>query len=298
MAEGIVFNIQRFSIYDGPGARTAVFFKGCNLSCKWCHNPESIKMVPELAFYPDKCIGCGKCFEVCPQKAHITDKNSSHIINRTLCSSCMKCADTCYAEALVKTGEIMTTDELFEALKTDVLYYERSGGGVTFTGGECMQQIDFLAEILGRLHAAGINTAVDTAGNQPWEKFERIINDTDIFLYDIKAASSAVHKQLTGVTNELIISNLKTLYERGKRIWVRIPYIPGFNDKEMPGITEILSEIRVERVEIMPYHRLGEGKYKAFGRENCTLNTRIPEAKEIDEIVSMLRQKNIPAFKA
>ena len=244
---GMIFNIQRFSIYDGPGARTTVFFKGCNLRCKWCHNPESIPSKPQLEFYPDRCIGCGKCLEVCPTGAQGVDAEGAHVIDREACVNCMKCVDTCYAEALVAVGQRISAEELMEAVMTDVPYYQRSGGGVTFTGGECMVQHDFLKEMLRRLKAEGIHTAVDTAG---------------------------------------------------KRIWIRIPYIPGCNDKEMPAIAALLEGLPVERVEVMPYHRLGEGKYAALGLENTGPICAIPTDAEIERVVEMLKQRNLPAYRS
>jgi pyruvate formate lyase activating enzyme len=193
LSQGIVFNIQRFSIYDGPGARTSVFFKGCNLHCRWCHNPESIPAHPVLEYYAERCISCGRCFAACPVHAHTFDENGKHIVDRNLCTNCLRCVDTCFAEALIGVGQAMTADELVDAVMTDMPYYERSGGGVTFTGGECMLQHEFLLEVLKKLKARGVNNAVDTAGNVPWEWFEDILPFTDLFLYDIKAADSQVH---------------------------------------------------------------------------------------------------------
>ena len=298
MTSGMIFNIQRFSIYDGPGARTTVFFKGCNLKCKWCHNPESIPAQQLLEFYPEKCIGCGKCLQVCPNAAHKLDPNGQHMIDRSLCRRCMLCTDTCFAEALICVGETVTSENVIHACLADREYYKGSGGGVTCSGGECMQQIDFLAEILKGLHEKGIHTAVDTAGHQPWEKFEKILPYTDLFLYDVKAATSQMHKTLTGVGNDLILANLKQLSNSGKRIWIRIPYIPNFNSMQMEQIADILTEIPVEKIEIMPFHRLGEGKYAALGMENPSFECRTPSDEEIDRTVEMMRSKGLNAFRS
>lgn len=298
MSQGMIFNIQRFSIYDGPGARTTVFFKGCNLKCKWCHNPESISAKPQLEFYPDKCIGCGKCFPACPSGAHILTADGTHTIDRETCSVCGTCVDTCYAEALVTVGQKVDAQYVVKSVLTDVPYYEQSGGGVTFSGGECMQQIDFLAEIMAELHEKGIHLAVDTAGNQPWEKFEKILPYSDLFLYDVKAADSTVHRQLTGVPNDRILENLKKLSQLGKRIWIRIPYIPGCNSGEMPGIIEILKDIPVEKIEIMPFHRLGEGKYQALGIDDTGPISYVPKDEEIDAVVESFRTAGLNASRS
>ena len=298
MTSGMIFNIQRFSIYDGPGARTTVFFKGCNLNCRWCHNPESISSRRLLEFYPDKCIGCGECFRLCPAGAHILSQESGHMIDRSKCTRCFACADSCFAEALVPVGQWVSSKDVVQACLTDTEYYKGSGGGVTCSGGECMQQIDFLCEILKELKAQGIHTAVDTAGHQPWEKFEQILPYTDLFLYDIKAAKSETHKALTGVGNELILENLKKLSDLGKQIWIRVPYIPGCNESEMDAIGNLLREIRFEKAELMPFHRLGEGKYAALGLENPDFESRIPTDKEIDSTVDMFRVKGLNAYRS
>ena len=298
MSTGMIFNIQRFSIYDGPGARTTVFFKGCNLKCKWCHNPESIPAQKLLEFYPDKCIGCGRCFTACPAEAHKFDSDGVHIIDRDECIRCMKCVDSCFAEALISVGEVVTAEKIVKAVMTDCEYYKGSGGGVTFSGGECMQQIDFLSEIMAELHEKGIHTAVDTAGHQPWEKFEKILPYADMFLYDVKAAKSETHKLLTGVNNELILENLKKLSDLNKRIWIRVPYIPGYNSMEMEEIAEILKGINAERIEIMPFHRLGEGKYRALGIENPGFECKVPEDQEIDSTVELFRSKGLNAYRS
>lgn len=298
MSQGMIFNIQRFSIYDGPGARTTVFFKGCNLHCKWCHNPESISAKRQLEFYPDKCIGCGKCFSVCPQGAHLLSEDGMHIIRRDLCIGCATCVDTCYAEALVVVGQTVDAQEVVQAVLTDLPYYQQSGGGITFSGGECMQQLDFLAEIMEALHEKGVHLAVDTAGNQPWEKFEKILPFADLFLYDVKAADSAIHKALTGVPNERILENLRRLSALGQRIWIRIPYIPGCNSGEMPAIANLLQEIPVEKIEIMPFHRLGEGKYRALGIDDTGPISYVPKDEEIDAVVEYFRAAGLNAFRS
>lgn len=292
---GMIYNIQRFSIYDGPGIRTTVFFKGCTLRCLWCHNPESISFHRELEFYPDRCIGCGACVRTCPRGAHSFDASGVHGIDRSACERCMKCAEACFAEALAAVGSDVDTDGLMKSILTDLLYYQSSGGGVTFSGGECMAQAGFLKEALAACKGKGIHTAVDTAGNVPWESFEAILDVTDLFLYDVKAADSAVHARLTGAGNERILCNLTRLSAAGKQITVRIPYIPGLNDAEIEGIAHILKGLAITGAEVMPYHRLGEGKYQALGLVCRTGDIRLPTDGEIQAAVDVLRSHGIRA---
>ena len=291
--KGLIYNIQRFSIYDGPGARTVVFFKGCNLHCWWCHNPESISGKRQLLLYPEKCIGCGECFHRCPQGAHGIDAKGLHRIDRDLCAACFDCVDHCYAEALVSVGQEVDIAYLKKAIMTDLPYYRRSGGGVTFSGGECMLQIGFLREMLTVCREASIHTAVDTAGHVDWSYFERILDVTDLFLYDLKAADSEVHKDLTGVSNERIIANLKKLSDLHRCIHVRIPLIPGANDGEIEGIAKLLTGLRVEQVTILPYHTLGVSKNESLG--NTPHAFTVPAQEAIDRALEILASYHIQA---
>lgn len=269
-----IFDIQRSSYVDGPGIRTTVFFKGCNLRCAWCHNPESQSCRPEIMFYRDKCVGCGKCAEVCPN-------------GLKFCTRCGKCESYCLRDARKLCGREYTADEILAEVAKDKLFYDNSGGGVTFSGGECMLQIDFLEEILKKCRAAGIHTAVDTAGHVPFELFERILPYTDLFLYDFKCFDGDRHKEYTGVDNALILENLARLLELGHPLWVRIPVIPEVNGRveEMERIRAFLtSHGRPENVELLPYHSMGEYKYAAIGRE-----VRVFTAPS-DEEMTALRQ--------
>ena len=266
---GKIFNIQRFSIHDGPGIRTVVFFCGCNLSCGWCHNPEAISFKEQLEYYDERCILCGKCSDICQNNAHEFE-NGRHVFNRSNCVKCLKCAEYCYAESLVKVGSEMTLQELEDAVLTDKEYFiQNSEGGVTFSGGEPMLQIEFLERILKRCKNHGLHTAVDTAGFVSFEYFEKIISYCDLFLYDIKAFNSDTHKILTGVPNELILENLKKLAKIAN-IWVRVPVIKGSGDNlgnihEMREIALFLKEINIKKCELLPYHKLGENKYNSLG---------------------------------
>ena len=252
-----IFDIQRASFVDGPGIRTTVFFKGCNLHCSWCHNPESQSPKPQMMFHKNRCTGCGKCKEKCPNSLE-------------KCELCGKCALYCPHDAREICGKEYTVCEVMREVLKDKAIYEGSGGGVTFSGGECMLQIDFLEAILKKCKEEGIHTAVDTAGHLPFEYFARILPFTDLFLYDIKCLDSEKHEKYTGVKNERILENLERLLKCGASVWVRIPVIPAVNDtkEEMQGIKTLLDAFgRPERIELLPYHAMGEHKYAALGRE-------------------------------
>ncbi len=252
-----IFDIERNSYVDGPGIRTTVFFKGCNLRCAWCHNPESQSPKPQIMFYQNKCTGCGKCKEKCP----------NHLES---CELCGKCTLYCPHDAREICGKEYTVDGVMREILKDKTFYDHSGGGVTFSGGECMLQIDFLEEILKACKENGIHTAVDTAGHVPFERFEQIIPYTDLFLYDVKCFDSDKHRQYTGVENQLILKNLKSLLAKSTPVWIRIPIIPTVNDteEELQRIKEYLSSCGIpEKVELLPYHAMGEHKYAAIGKE-------------------------------
>ena len=252
-----IFDITRSSFVDGPGIRTTVFFKGCNLRCAWCHNPESQSPKPQMMFYQNKCTGCGKCKEKCPNDLEP-------------CELCGKCTLYCPRDAREICGRESTVNELLREILKDKAFYESSGGGVTFSGGECMLQIDFLEEILKECKKGGIHTAVDTAGHVPFEYFERILPYTDLFLYDVKCFDSDKHREYTGVGNERILENLKGLLTTDTPVWVRIPIIPTVNDteEELQSIKAFLASCTFpEKIELLPYHAMGEHKYAALGKE-------------------------------
>lgn len=251
--KGLIFDIQRSSFVDGDGVRTTVFFKGCNLNCKWCHNPEGIKNYKEMLFYKSKCTGCKKCKQIC-------QKNEKEC---TLCGNCVLICPNAAREICGKEYEIK---ELLSIILRDCAIYEKTGGGVTFSGGECMLQIDFLEEILKECKNEGINTAVDTAGNVPYAYFERILPYADTFLYDIKCVDEDLHKEFTGVSNKLILENFEKLCKCGKKVVVRVPVIGGFNDTdgEFEKICQFLTCKGVAKVELLPYHNMGAHKYEGL----------------------------------
>lgn len=248
---GNVFDIQRTSFVDGPGLRTTVFFKGCNLRCKWCHNPEGLLTNSQLIFYKDKCTDCGACREIC--------KNNPCIV-------CGDCEKVCRNGARKVVGKQYTSEELMTVLRSDKAFYA-NGGGVTFSGGECMLQSDFIAEIAKKCCKENIEVAVDTAGNVDFDEFRKVIPYVSLFLYDIKCISEDLHRSFTGVSNKLILENIRKISEENKRIWVRVPVVPGFNanETEMCKISEFLETINTEKVELLPYHATGASKARAMG---------------------------------
>ncbi len=257
MMKATIFQIERNSFVDGPGIRTTVFFKGCNLRCAWCHNPESQFPKPQMMFYENRCTGCGICKRKCP---HALEK----------CDLCGECVLYCPHDARDICGKAYTVGEVMQEILKDKAFYEKSNGGVTFSGGECMLQINFLEEALKACKKECIHTAVDTAGHVPLAYFERIHPYTDLFLYDVKCYDHDTHRKYTGVSNELILSNLKSLLKMGKAVWIRIPIIPTVNDteEEMQKIRAfLLSAGRPEKIELLPYHAMGERKYAALGKE-------------------------------
>ena len=267
-----IFDIERNSYVDGPGIRTTVFFKGCNLRCAWCHNPESQIGTPQMIFYKNKCIGCGKCKEKCP----VALEN---------CTLCGRCTVYCPVDAREICGKEYSTAEVLKEILKDSTLYETSGGGVTFSGGECMLQIDFLEEILKECKRNGINTAVDTAGHVPFESFQRILPYTDLFLYDVKCFDNEKHKRYIGVDNALILENLRKLLDSRRRIWIRIPIIPSVNDtvEEMQTIRQFLNDCgHPEKIELLPYHAMGEHKYAALNQTAYRFS--VPDKEKLSQL--------------
>lgn len=275
-----ISDIKRFAVHDGDGIRTTVFFKGCSLACLWCHNPEGIDFRPQIAYYENKCLGCGECVSVCTSSAHKLVEEQ-HIFDRKSCIGCGSCAPVCLGSALVYYGREVTVDELLPQLLEDQEFYENSGGGVTLSGGECLMQAPFCRELLCRLKEEGIHTAVDTCGAVPWENMERVLPYTDIFLYDVKAYDEEVHIRCTGRSNAQILENLRKLDALGKPVEIRIPYVPDYNADQMEKIADFLQTLHnVTKVKVLAYHNYAGSKYAALGMEN-TLPMRLPTTEEV-----------------
>jgi len=291
---GIIFNIQRFSTHDGPGVRTVVFFKGCPLHCAWCHNPESIPFGPSLSYHPEHCIGCGRCVKVCPHGAHTLTPDGIHLFSREMCRNCLTCTDVCFAEALQPVGRDMSPEEILTAVQSDAPYYGETGG-VTFSGGECLAQPDFLLECLILCRQNGFHTAVDTAASAPWSVFEQILPYTDLFLVDLKAMDAQTHQRWTGMENHRILQNLQQLQQSGVAIRVRVPFIPQANGEEMTGIALFLSELSIAEIDLLPYHRLGEAKRAAAGLADGAIPFEPPARETIEQTVAIFSAHGITA---
>jgi pyruvate formate lyase activating enzyme len=295
---GIVFDVERFAIHDGPGIRTTLFLKGCHLACWWCHNPESIAARPQLAFFPEKCIGCGRCFEVCPHGVHEKLPDGTHVLHREGCDACGLCTKSCYAEALVIEGREMTVTQAMEELRKDAPYYATSHGGVTLSGGEPMRQVDFTAAVLAASRAEGFHTALDTSGQAPWSDYERVLPHVSLVLYDFKLADAEAHRRYTGVSNELILENLARIDATGIPIEIRIPVIPGINDarEAMEDSARVLGSLRhLSAVALLPYHGLGETKYPRVGRSYRLDGLASPTRERMAEIASWFSARGLPA---
>lgn len=275
---GKTYDIQGFSVQDGPGIRTTVFLKGCPLRCPWCHSPESQEFRTELNWMKIRCLGldkCGRCLSACPEGCIsagelMSDASGAEIrlpsVDKTNCTECGKCAAACKAEALYMCGDDRTVDEVMHRLLRDKPFFDNSGGGVTISGGECLSQPEFTLTLLKRCREAGIHTAVDTTGFVRWEIIEQILPYTDLFLYDLKCMDSELHRRVIGVPNELILDNCRRIAEHGGRLQIRIPTIPLFNDSEahFAVLARFLSEIKaaVDVVQLLPYHTLGVSKHE------------------------------------
>jgi pyruvate formate lyase activating enzyme len=291
MIKGNVYDIMRFSTRDGPGIRTTVFLKGCPLSCWWCHNPESQSATPQLMFRPNLCNQCLTCLAACEQGA-IFANDGAVSTDLDKCTLCKACAEACYTGAREIVGREMTVAQVMEQVVRDIAFYDESGGGVTCSGGEPLLQKDFLLALLQACKERDIHTAVDTSGFAPWQVLDSIRPYVDLFLYDLKLMDDARHREFTGVSNTVILQNLQALAERGHRIALRVPIVPGINDdgetiRQIGAFAAALPCL--SQVSLLPYHQAGVEKYRRLHQAYKLPETRPPSDERMAEIADILQ---------
>jgi pyruvate formate lyase activating enzyme len=296
---GLITNVQRFSIHDGPGIRTTVFFKGCPLHCFWCHNPETLRPQPEIQLFPDRCIGCGVCFERCPQGAHVLTDGQRQF-RRELCQACGRCAEECYAEAIVLVGKWWTAEELVEELLKDQPFYKQSGGGITLSGGEPLLQQPFSLRVLQLCRHEGLHTAIETAGCCRWEDLEELLPWLDLVIMDIKLMDDASHREATGASNRQILQNVLRLAETDAPLLLRTPVVPTVNDT-LEAIGEIAAFVRglpnLVYYELMPFHRMAEGKYNSLGLSYRARHLEAPPKELLESLAQHARDIGVHKVK-
>ena len=289
----LITSIQKYSIHDGDGIRTTVFFKGCPLSCRWCHNPETQNYHKQLLTQPEKCVGCGNCIPVCREHATSLTEGKA-VTDLSRCTACGDCVDSCTLNLREIAGTEYTVEELFKELKKDEMFYEQSGGGVTLSGGEVMSMdMDYIEALCKKLTRYGITVTIDTCGQAPQANYERLLPYVNTFLYDIKTLDNELHKSYMGADNTLILSNLEYLNRQGARIYIRIPTIKEVNGNEqsMKGIISYLLDknIRAVQINLLPYHNTGSSKYTRLGKEYEGKDLHAPSKEEMEQFVALFQ---------
>ena len=298
MCQGTIFNIQKFSIHDGPGIRTTVFLKGCPLRCAWCANPESQSFKTQILYDHDKCVGCRKCLSACQNQALSMDEQGWIRISEDKCAGCRSCVNACQTHALSFEGEQKNVNEIVEICLQDLDFYEESQGGVTISGGEGMAQPAFAAALLDTLHEHGIHTAIETTGFTSPENFQFLAGKLDLLLFDLKHWNCQKHEEGTGVSNELILNNLKWAVQNGLNVLVRIPVIPGFNDslEDAREFAKLFLNIGVSKVQLLPFHQMGENKYRWMNKAYNYKDVKPLHPEDLKDYLSVFLSCEINCF--
>ena len=299
--KAFIFNKQKYNMYDGPGVRTLVFFKGCPLRCKWCSNPEGLERKYQIMFKPTTCVSCGSCVPVCPQKIHSISSSGEHIIDRSIdCIGCGQCVEVCIPDALKVSGEQVPISELLEYVEQDRAFYDQSGGGVTLGGGEVTAQLEAAINLLQACKQEGLHTAIETCGYTKKETILRFAEYVDLFLFDLKHIDPDRHFELTGVRNEMILENLEELIMKRNHVKVRMPMLKGINDSEaeIRGVIEFLKPFRnfknFEGIDLLPYHKLGVNKYVQLGMDYPIKGDPSLDDADLDRIEGWIREYDFP----
>ena len=283
---------MKYSIHDGPGIRTTVFFKGCPLNCLWCHNPESQSLGQELMYRSERCIGCGQCLEICPNGAVVASAGNLEYL-RDQCQACGACCQVCPAGVRELVAKTMSVSEVMAEIEKDLIFYDESGGGVTFSGGEAFLQPVFLLELLKECRKKEIHTTLETCGYVDLELLQTVSACVDLILYDLKLMDSQKHQAVTGVPNELILANLRWLTENHPQVIVRVPIIPGINDDQenLQQIGEFVASLkRITELHLLPYHKAGSDKYQRLGRTYQLPDLQSPDTERMEQIAGQLEQ--------
>ncbi|MBN1189335.1 MAG: glycyl-radical enzyme activating protein [Dehalococcoidales bacterium] len=284
----LVTNIQGYSIHDGPGIRTVVFLKGCGLACRWCSNPECISPQPEVGFYKSLCTACGKCAGVCSYGALSFESGQLPRIDRERCTGCGACSSVCDYKALVLFGRSMSAEEIFDIVHRDKIFYDPSGGGVTLSGGECLLQPELVCSLFDMCRKAGIHTCIETSGHAPGSALREVLRYSDYVLFDLKHQEPDIHRRYTGQTNDLILASAGIAADSGVELLFRMPLIPGINDdrQNIADTAKLLKGLRskTRKIELMPYHRLGKGKYESLDKQYAADEIPVPQPVRLEQV--------------
>jgi len=294
--KGMTFDLKHYAIHDGPGIRMTVFFKGCPLHCLWCHNPEGISPHKELMLMPNRCARCGDCVRSCKFGALAQKEDGEVVADRSLCTLCGDCERVCQREAIALVGREMAVEDIIAEVEKDRIFFDQSGGGVTLTGGEPLFQPGLAEALIDRLHQIGIHVALDTSGYAPAETFLRLAGKSDLVLFDLKLMDDSQHKEFTGVSNQLILSNLKALDKTGKPIWIRFPLIPGVNDSQenLKAMADFLLELKsVKMLNVLPYHKGGVEKVRRLDQGDQFEIFEPPTQAMIDNVINYFRGRGL-----